>query len=149
EYVLFLRLHPAVEGEFENKYPGFIYNVSNYPNINHLLVGADILITDYSSIPFEFSLMNKPMIFYAYDYKDYARDSGVWEDYIEEVTGPVVTNTKELIQVIKEESYFIERVQPFAEDWNKYSEGNSSEQLIHTLYDIDHVKTGGKIREHV
>src|SRR5699024_7478144 len=63
EFVIFLRLHPAVDGKFNNKYPGFIYNVSNYPWINDLLVGSDVLITDYSSIPFEYSLLQKPMIF--------------------------------------------------------------------------------------
>src|SRR5699024_5554544 len=61
-YVLFLRLHPAVNETFENKYPGFVFNVSSYHDINHLLVVTDILVTDYSSIPFEYSLLNKPMV---------------------------------------------------------------------------------------
>src|SRR5699024_12558819 len=70
DYVLLLRLHPAINGEFQNKYPGFVINVSGNYNINHLLVITDILITDYSSIPFEFSLLNKPMVFFAYDLED-------------------------------------------------------------------------------
>src|SRR5699024_10134934 len=76
DYVLILKLHPAVNGTFENKYPGFVYNLSSYPNINHLLVISDLLVTDYSSIPVEFSLLNKPMIFYAYDLDDYAASTG-------------------------------------------------------------------------
>src|SRR5699024_3027947 len=61
DYILFLKLHPAVNGTFENKYPGFVYNVSSYPNINELLVITDLLVTDYSSIPFEYAFLNRPM----------------------------------------------------------------------------------------
>src|SRR5690625_7135246 len=109
DYVLFLRLHPAVNSKFRNKYPDFIYYVSNYFSINHLLLGTDILITDYSSIPFEFSLLNKPMIFYAYDLDEYIIKRGIWKDYTNQVPGPVVTTTKELIQVIKKQDRSEER----------------------------------------
>src|SRR5699024_7685433 len=114
DYILLLRLHPAVNDKFENKYPGFIFNVTTYPNINDLLVGADILITDYSSIPFEFSLLERPMIFYAYDYEEYRDKRGVWSDYYTRVPGPVVETTEEIIEVIQDKTFELERVQPFA-----------------------------------
>src|SRR5699024_11924585 len=95
---------PAVDGKFNNKYPGFIYNVSNYPWINELLVGSDVLITDYSSIPFEYSLLQKPMIFYAYDYDEYALKRGIGDNYTERVPGPVVYNTNQLIETICDEN---------------------------------------------
>lgn len=149
EYVLFLRLHPAVNGTFENKYPGFIYNVSHYETINDLLIGADLLITDYSSIPFEFSLLGKPMIFYAYDLDSYAEDRGVWSDYKEQVPGPVVHTTKELIKVMDTGNFQIEKVPAFAEKWNKYSNGNAAENLIKVLYDQDTIRQDEKILKHV
>ena len=63
-HVILLRLHPVVRAGFTiEEYSDFIIDVSNYPNINELLTVADYLISDYSSIPFEFSLLNKPMIF--------------------------------------------------------------------------------------
>src|SRR5699024_8582621 len=58
EYVLLLRLHPAIQGVFKNQYPEFVIDVSDYPDIHHLLVVTDVLVTDYSSIPFEFSLLD-------------------------------------------------------------------------------------------
>lgn len=135
DYILLLRLHPAVNDKFENKYPGFIFNVTTYPNINDLLIGTDILITDYSSIPFEFSLLNRPMIFYAYDFEEYRDKRGVWDNYYTKVPGPVVETTEEIIEVIEDKTFLLERVQPFANEWNKYSNGNSSENLINFLYD--------------
>lgn len=149
DYVLFLRLHPAVNGELENKYPGFIYNVSNYCSINDLLLGTDILITDYSSIPFEFSILKKPMIFYAYDLEDYSKKRGIWSNYKEEVPGPVVETTKELIELIEKMDFNLEEVHNFAETWNKYSTGNSTKNLISALYEDTPTEQEELIREHV
>lgn len=137
EYVLFLRLHPAVSGEFENKYPGFVYNVSSHPSINDLLTVTDILITDYSSIPFEFALLDKPMIFFAYDLDEYAASRGLWEDYEERVPGPVVRSNSELIEVIALEKFQVEKVQPFAESWNKYSNGDATANFVEYFYQTD------------
>ena len=139
EFVIFLRLHPAVDGKFNNKYPGFIYNVSNYPWINDLLVGSDVLITDYSSIPFEYSLLQKPMIFYAYDYDEYALKRGIWDDYTERVPGPVVYNTNQLIETICDENFMLDKVQSFSDDWNAYSKGDAAKQVIESLYETETV----------
>src|SRR5690625_1261470 len=134
DYVLFLRLHPAVNSKFRNKYPDFIYNVSNYFSINHLLLGTDILITDYSSIPFEFSLLNKPMIFYTYDLETYRNERGLWGNFTEIVPGPIVNTTEELIEEIKQNEFDTEKIKQFSNEWNEYCHGNSSEKLIEAIY---------------
>src|SRR5699024_10468957 len=139
ESVIFLRQHPAVDGKFNNKYPGFIYNVSNYHWINDLLVGSDVLITDYSSIPFEYSLLQKLMIFYAYDYDEYALKRGIWDDYTERVPGPVVYNTNQLIETICDENFMLDKVQSFSDDWNAYSKGDAAKQVIESLYETETV----------
>ncbi|WP_164667630.1 CDP-glycerol glycerophosphotransferase family protein [Virgibacillus doumboii] len=134
EYVLFLSLHPKVKTEMENNYPGFVFDVSNHFHINHILVITDILVTDYSSIPFEFSLLNKPMVFYAYDLEEYAQVKGLWKDYDKLVPGPVVKHTEDLIHVLQTGEFNMATVRDFAEEWNQYSDGKSSERLIKTLY---------------
>lgn len=135
DYVLFLRLHPAVNGTFENKHPGFVYNLSSHYDVNELLIITDILITDYSSIPFEYALLNRPMIFYAYDLEDYAEKRGFWENYYSLVPGEVVKTTDELIDVIKRKQFNLEQITQFSNEWNKYSTGQSSKQLVDFLYD--------------
>lgn len=147
-HVLFLRLHPAVALEFENKYPGFVFNVSDYHSINHLLVIADILITDYSSIPFEFALLNKPMIFYMYDYEDYKQSRGISMEDLSEFPGAITASTEELVQVIVNENFRTELIQPFSNEWNMFSKGNSSDTLIYTLYANNLIKSERKVREH-
>ncbi|MCR2821414.1 CDP-glycerol glycerophosphotransferase family protein [Lederbergia panacisoli] len=134
EYVLFLRIHPAVKVELNNQYPEFVYDVSKYEDINHLLVVTDLLISDYSSIPFEYSLLQRPMIFFAYDLHEYEKSRGFWEDYNQLVPGPVVKDTSSLIDIIASAQYDLYKVVEFSHEWNQYSRGDSSEKLIQTLY---------------
>src|SRR5690606_1337177 len=99
-----------------------------------LLVVTDILITDYSSIPFEFSLLNKPMVFFAYDLETYVQKRGIWERYEQFVPGPIVKRTDELIQVIKEKQFDMQKIEKFAREWNEYSTGNTSRQFVEKFY---------------
>ena len=134
EYILFLRLHPAVSGNLKNQYPEFIIDVSTYPNINHLLLITDVLISDYSSIPFEFSLLDKPMIFFAYDLDHYGETRGFWDRYSHVVPGPIVETNDALIEVIQQENYDMDAIRTFREAWNTYSTGESSKRLIEEIY---------------
>ncbi|WP_269410436.1 CDP-glycerol glycerophosphotransferase family protein [Lentibacillus daqui] len=134
DYVLFLRLHPAVKQEFHNQYDSFVYDVSDITDVNHLLLVTDILITDYSSIPFEFALLERPMIFFAYDLDDYEQQRGFSEAYETLVPGPVVNNTDDIVDVIEHGIFDIQLVKEFANQWNQYNKGNASRTLINTLY---------------
>ena len=71
-YAVLLKLHPAVTAEHDvmDQFPGFVYPVTGDFHVNELLVSTDLLITDYSSIPFEFSILQKPMIFFAFDLQE-------------------------------------------------------------------------------
>lgn len=134
EYVLLLRLHPAVRGNIVNRYPDFIVNVSDYPDIQSLLVATDLLITDYSSIPFEFSMLGRPMIFFAYDMEKYKKTKGFWEEYEHLVPGPIARKTEDLIKIIRNGTFDFAKIQAFATVWNEYSNGKSSKSLIEWLY---------------
>ena len=138
EYVIVLRLHPAIKNveDYNKKYPNFVlnYSTSEY-DINELLIVADILITDYSSILYEFSLLKKPMIFYAYDLDEYQAERGLWEDYKQLMPGPVVRTTEEIIHAIQQDEFNRDIIEEFSRRWNKYSTGKSSENLVTYLFD--------------
>lgn len=138
EYVLVLRLHPAIKNveDYNEKYPDFVLNYSSSEyDINELLIVTDVLITDYSSILYEFSLLRKPMVFYAYDLGEYQTGRGLWENYEQLVPGPVVKTTEELIYVIQQNDFDLNKLEEFSRRWNKYSNGNSSENLVSYLFD--------------
>ncbi|OZU88374.1 CDP-glycerol--glycerophosphate glycerophosphotransferase [Virgibacillus indicus] len=133
EYVLFIKLHPAVSSNISFSYGDFVFDVSDYKDTNALLLITDLLITDYSSIPFEYALLEKPMIFFAYDLEEYRVTSGLIEDYENQMPGPVVASTEAIILAISEDRFDINRIRAFADDWNKYSNGNSSLNLSRFL----------------
>lgn len=130
KYVLLLRLHPAIRNNLDiSQFDGFIYDFSSYTKLNDILFITDILISDYSSIPFDFSILDKPTIFYPYDLEKYKTIRGFWGDYTEVVPGPIVFSTNEIIQTIKEEKYNMDKLKTFQKYWNEYSDGKSSERV--------------------
>lgn len=132
EYVIGLRLHPFVASRFvlSDDFQGKVVNFSSYDNLNTLLMATDILITDYSSIIFEYCVLGRPILFFAYDleeFSDYGR--GFYRDYKEYVPGPVLETTEELIEVIKKEDYKLHKLQSFFEESYLYTDGESSKRV--------------------
>ncbi|CAI9385747.1 MULTISPECIES: CDP-glycerol glycerophosphotransferase family protein [Bacillaceae] len=135
-YLLILKLHPAIKTNIDiETYKDFVLNLSNYKKINDLLFITDYLITDYSSIPFEFSFLQKPMIFFPYDLEEYTKNRGMWEPYEGMVPGPVVHSTEEIVNTIINNSFRVKEIQEFHQEWNTFSIGNSSSNLSALIID--------------
>lgn len=85
EYVFLLRAHYEVIKVMNVQEDSFTWDVSNYPNLNELMLVSDILISDYSSIFFDYSLLGRPMLPYCYDYDIYSAKRGMYFDIREEL----------------------------------------------------------------
>ena len=137
DYILFLRLHPAIQKPFTllEPCPDFFIDVSSKQyEITELLVVADYLITDYSSIVFEFSLLQKPIIFFAYDLEEYKQSRGILGNYESNLPGPIERDTDSIIELIQSNRFDLNSVYRYAKVWNKYSEGNSSYNLVQYMF---------------
>ncbi|MCC2248688.1 MAG: CDP-glycerol glycerophosphotransferase family protein [Bacillota bacterium] len=101
EYIVLLRMHVVINNklQIDEDLKDFVKNVSKYPDIQELLLVTDILITDYSSVMFDFANTGRPMLFFTYDLEKY-RDNlrGFYLDFEKEAPGPFVFNTQEIIQ---------------------------------------------------
>lgn len=97
-----IKMHPFVSKKFKipERYRDKIINMTKYPSVNDLLFITDILITDYSSVCFEFALLNKPMIFYCFDLESYVSSRDFYVPYDQFTPGEIVYNTEELINVM-------------------------------------------------
>lgn len=139
KYHLLIKLHPINRNHISipSEFKSFITDVSTYPNINDLLLITNLLITDYSSIPFEFSILEKPMIFFAYDLEQYEKERGFWEPYHELVPGPIANNTDEIIELIHANKFDLDKIKTFKETWNKYSFGESSKNFVREILRIE------------
>lgn len=135
DYVLLVRLHPSVhEAAKVPNHPRIIL-ASDYPHINELLLASDILVSDYSSIPVEFSMLGKKMIFFTYDIEEYNRTQGIWHINDLFFPGPMVTTTEEVIKQILDPLIDHEKIKRFSAHWNTFSNGRSSKQLVTAIYD--------------
>jgi len=120
EFVFLLRVHPNVKRVspeiFEN---GYVVDASKYDDIQELYAAADILITDYSSVFFDFAILKKPMIFYPYDYEHYKNEErGFYFDYEKLVPGPIAFEEEGVIEEIRESSAHPEKFQKIIENFN-------------------------------
>ena len=76
-------------------------DVSKYPNVNDLYLAADLLVTDYSSVMFDYGALRRPIVLFPYDYDSYVNDErGTYVDILDYAPGPVVRTFDELIDVV-------------------------------------------------
>ncbi|MDQ0269114.1 bifunctional glycosyltransferase/CDP-glycerol:glycerophosphate glycerophosphotransferase [Cytobacillus purgationiresistens] len=140
EYVILLRMHYFIADHIETTgVEDFAYNLSKYDDIAELYLISDILITDYSSVFFDYSNLKRPILFYTYDLEKY-RDTlrGFYIDMEEEVPGPLLKSTEEIISAISN----IEEVERQYEDkyarfYNKFcgwEKGHATEKAVQTVF---------------
>lgn len=129
-YVLFLRLHPSIKKDDISVDNIFSYDFSKYEQVSDLLIVSDILISDYSSIIFEFSIMKKPILFYSYDVEEYIKDRGFYYNYYEFIPNKINYTTEEVINSIINKEWDLERIEEFARYFFNPFDGNSTERVL-------------------
>ena len=136
-YIILFRAHYFVANSFDfEKYNGFIYDVSKYESINDLYVISDMLITDYSSVFFDYAILKRPIIFYMYDLKAYKEDiRGFYVD-LQELPGNIVENEKDLINEVNELSKnfrYDEKYQKFHNRFNSLEDGKATKRVLEKI----------------
>ena len=108
-----------------------VMDVTRYPDIADLYLAADVLVTDYSSVFFDFSITDKPMVFLAPDLLAYRDDNrGFYLDYHETVPGPVVEQTSEVIAAINAPDTYAERREAFRREFNPLDDGHAAARVV-------------------
>ncbi len=142
KYIFLTKFHPlmAKKGFKESGRliaPDFLYDVTEILTPEEALCAADVLITDYSSILFEYLLLEKPMISYVYDIDDYISDRGLFYPYDELTPGPYVINQKQLIEkLLTVDKWFdIERTRKYKEEYMSACDGHSTERIYKYIFE--------------
>ena len=133
KYCLGVRLHPQIRG---SRVPDGVIDFTEYKNVRQLLCMTDILIADYSSIAVEYSLLERPIILYAYDKKWYLnKDRGFYFDYDSTAPGPVVETMDELIDCIMNRKWDLDKVRAFAHLHNDYFDAENASRVAEFLFE--------------
>ncbi|MCY7637299.1 CDP-glycerol glycerophosphotransferase family protein, partial [Bacillus altitudinis] len=141
DYVLILRMHHLISDYLvlnPSKHSSII-DLSKYDDIQELYLVSDILITDYSSVFFEYANSKKPILFYAYDYQLYKQEiRGFYLDMYKDLPGPVLQEQTELFDAIKNihrvEKEYEEKYNEFFQDYCSLETGNSAKLVIETVF---------------
>lgn len=135
EYCIGLRLHPFIAKGFkEPMTDSRVFQLSDETDVNSILMASDLLITDYSSIIFEYCLMERPIIFYAYDINEFSNHGrGFYHNYESYVPGPVAYRGKEVTDLLRKNQFDMNMVRRFKEKNYPYLDGNATKRLLELL----------------
>ncbi len=130
--VIIFKMHPFVEDPvpIPEEYKDRMIDLVKYPNINDLFYITDLLITDYSSNIYEFSLMRKPILFYAFDIDEYTKTRGFHRDYRTNVPGKIVETFDDMIQAIEKKDFEYEKVEDYIDNNFEFTDTHACDRII-------------------
>ena len=130
--VVLFKMHPWVSEPvpIKKEHSDKFVDVNKYPNINDLFYKTDLLITDYSSNIFEFSLMRKPMLFFAFDEIQYSFSRGFHRDYEESAPGKVCHTFDEVMTALENDDFDYEKVEEYVDVHFDYIDSGASDRVI-------------------
>ena len=133
--VFIFKMHFLVKNELEipPEYSDVLIDATDYREINDLLFVADVLVTDYSSTIYESSLLNIPMLFYAFDLEEYISSRDFYDEFESFVPGKITRSFDELLGALKDEDYEYEKVERFKKLNFEFLDGGSSDRVIDWL----------------
>ncbi|MET7362629.1 bifunctional glycosyltransferase family 2 protein/CDP-glycerol:glycerophosphate glycerophosphotransferase [Streptomyces sp. NPDC005562] len=103
DHVLLVRPHAHIVEPVPGAGDGFVWDVASYPDIMDLLLISDVLVTDYSSVMFDFAVTGRPMLFFTYDLEHYRdRLRGFYFDFEKRAPGPLVPTSDDLIRALRD-----------------------------------------------
>ncbi|MYW34004.1 CDP-glycerol glycerophosphotransferase family protein, partial [Streptomyces sp. SID2119] len=137
-YTLLVRAHYLEAARLPLCPPGTVIDVSRHHDVSELLALADVLVTDYSSIMFDFALLDRPVLLYAPDLDTYAAERGSYFDLREKAPGPVTATQEELFaqlaELKKSDIGHASHRAAFAAEFGAYDRGDAARQVVAAVF---------------
>lgn len=144
KYVFITKFHPlmakgGLTDSMKVKGAGFLFDATYVLSPEEALCAADILIGDYSSIVFEYLLLERPIISYIFDLDKYVSDRGLFYPYEETMPGPYVFDQEELLEsLLTVDDWFdIDKTRQYRQKFMADCDGHTSERIFHYVFDKD------------
>lgn len=135
DYVVIFKPHYLIVNDFDiDQFQGFVYFVPPEEDIRNLYIISDALITDYSSVFFDFAILKRPMYFYMYDldmYRDQLR--GFYLDIYKDLPGKIIEDEDELLKEIQR-PYDYQQLERFNQRFNDHEDGHASQRVVDLVF---------------
>ena len=137
-HVILFRPHYFIAGDFNfEKYKGFVFDACKVNDINDLYLISDMLVTDYSSVFFDYAVLKRPILFYMYDLADYKdKLRGFYLD-LAELPGPIVEEMDSLIDKIVHVPEIDERYHNFVQKYAPLEDGKASQRACEQILSLN------------
>ncbi|WP_354640951.1 bifunctional glycosyltransferase/CDP-glycerol:glycerophosphate glycerophosphotransferase [Kitasatospora camelliae] len=138
DQVLLVRGHELVCGQVPGAGDGYVWDVTSYPDAAELLLVADVLVTDYSSVMFDFANTGRPMLFFSYDLEHY-RDNlrGFTFDFEGQAPGPLLSTSQALVEALGKvdevAAEYVEKYQAFREVYCDLEDGQATGRVVDAM----------------
>ncbi|SDK14211.1 bifunctional glycosyltransferase/CDP-glycerol:glycerophosphate glycerophosphotransferase [Sediminibacillus albus] len=140
DYIILLRMHYLIANELDiSNFEGFAYDFSKYEDITHLYLVSDILITDYSSVFFDYANLRRPILFYTYDLDLYRNTlRGFYFDIENEAPGPLLKSTEQVLDAILNidslKKEYSKRYDAFFDKYCRWDDGKAAEKVVKHVF---------------
>ena len=140
EFVVIFKPHYLIVNKYKNdNLNGFLYSIDENEDINNLYVISDILVTDYSSVFFDYSILKRPIYFYMYDLEEYKEDlRGFYLNIYKDLPGDIIEDENDLVNKLKNHKLYLEeninKLNEFNSIYNSFQDGNCSEKVTEILF---------------
>ncbi|MFG3099340.1 CDP-glycerol glycerophosphotransferase family protein [Streptomyces sp. NPDC048182] len=143
DHVLLVRKHSNIVDAVPGAGDGFVFDVSGYPDVADLFLITDVLVTDYSSLMFDFANTGRPMLFFTYDL-EYYRDRlrGFYFDFEKEAPGPLLETSDALVDALagieRTSASYTEAYRRFQELFCDLDDGRAAQRVIARMLELAH-----------
>ncbi|WP_237555429.1 MULTISPECIES: bifunctional glycosyltransferase/CDP-glycerol:glycerophosphate glycerophosphotransferase [unclassified Streptomyces] len=139
DVTLLVRSHYLNKVTLPPSVAGRLIDVTAVPDITPLLLLSDALITDYSSVMFDYALLGRPIVFYAYDWEEYAHDiRGTYFNLLEEAPGPVARTQEELFSTLSDldavRAKYGDQVRDFVARYGEFDRGDAAARIADRFF---------------
>ena len=133
--IVIFKMHPFVPDAIEipDVFADRFVDATELREVNDLLLVADLVITDYSSLVFEYSVLDRPMLFFAYDLEEYEAERDFYEPLAEFAPGKIVRTFPDLLEALAAGDFEQEKVAEFAREHFDHLDAGSSDRVIDDL----------------
>lgn len=133
-----LRLHPEIKNRMDiTEYDASVIDGNRYSDIYELYMASDIMITDYSSVSIEYSLLKRPILYYMYDLEEYMEERDFYFDYLEHLSGPIIKTEDELIAAVENideiQQQYADQYEEYFKRYNEKNDGHVCERFYQLL----------------
>ena len=136
-HLLLVRAHYLNTVHVPEQARGVVQDVSKYPDVTELFLAADGLITDFSSVMFDYALLDRPLLFFAPDQAGYAQDRGTYFDLEAEAPGPYTTTQSaffDAVRTLTSDGSHDDARRTFAKRYGEYEQGDAAERVYQRFF---------------